>query len=112
MSKRRVRCQRGMKILRKLGVKLALTTAYNPEANGKSERGHSPIVHTLVKTCNGKVFDWPKLWPCALWANRTTHNMVMGYQPAELMYVKKPVMPIEEMILKQIEFHREYHKTS
>ena len=27
-----------------LGVKLSLTTAYNPEANGKVERGHKPIV--------------------------------------------------------------------
>ena len=84
-----IRCQRGMRILRKLGVKLALTTAYNLEANGKSERGYSPIVHTLVKACNDKVFDWPKLWPCALWANQTTHNTVMGYHPAELVYGQK-----------------------
>ena len=28
----------------RLGIKLSLTTAYNPEANGKVERGHSPIV--------------------------------------------------------------------
>lgn len=26
------------------GVQLKLTTAYNPEANGKSERGHPPII--------------------------------------------------------------------
>jgi hypothetical protein len=36
------------------GVKLRLTTAYNPEANGKSERGHPPIINTLVKACKGK----------------------------------------------------------
>ena len=33
----------------KHGVLLTLTTAYNPEANGKIERGHSPIVKALVK---------------------------------------------------------------
>ena len=33
----------------RLGVKLSLTTAYNPEANGKVERGHGPIVKALVR---------------------------------------------------------------
>jgi hypothetical protein len=36
------------------GVRLRLTTAYNPEANGKSERGHPPIINSLIKTCKGK----------------------------------------------------------
>jgi hypothetical protein len=36
------------------GVRLRLTTAYNPEANDKSERGHPPIINMLVKTCKGK----------------------------------------------------------
>ena len=31
-------------LFHRLGVKLSLTTAYNPEANGKVERGHGPIV--------------------------------------------------------------------
>ena len=34
-----------------IGIKLALTTAYNPEGNGKSERGHPPIVKALAKAC-------------------------------------------------------------
>ena len=82
----------------KLGVKLSLTTAYNPEANGKSEQGHSPIVKALVKACDGKISDWPKLLPWALWADRTTHSTVTGYMPAKLMYGQKPVMPIEEVV--------------
>ena len=39
----------------KHGVRLTLTIAYNPEANGKIERGHSPIVKALVKAYNGNV---------------------------------------------------------
>ena len=39
----------------RLGVKLSLTTAYNPEANGKIERGHGPIVKALVRACEGRV---------------------------------------------------------
>lgn len=82
----------------KLGIKLALTTAYNPEANGKSERGHSPIVKALVKACDGKMLEWPRLLPFALWADRTTHSTVTGYMPAELMFGQKPIMPIEEVV--------------
>ena len=33
------------------GVRLRLTTPYNPEANGKSERGHLTIINALVKAC-------------------------------------------------------------
>ena len=43
----------------KHGVRLTLTTTYNPEANGKIERGHSPIIKALAKACNRRVKDWP-----------------------------------------------------
>ena len=65
----------------RIGVKLALTTAYNPEGNGKSERGHSPIVKALAKACRGNVKEWPRFLPYALWADRMTHN-VTKYMPA------------------------------
>ena len=83
---------------KRYGVQLKLTTAYNPEANGKIERGHPPIIHALVKACRGKPSMWPKLLPFALWADRTTHSSVTGYMPVELMYGQKPIMPVEEGI--------------
>ena len=83
----------------KHGVRLTLTTAYNPEANGKIERGHSPIVKALAKACDGRVKDWPQMLPYALWADRTTHSSVTGYMPAELMTGQAPVMPTETAIL-------------
>ena len=55
-----------------LDVKLSLTTAYNPEANGKIEWGHSLIVKAIVHECEGRVGDWLRLLPYALWADRTT----------------------------------------
>lgn len=66
----------------KMGIKLALTMAYNPEGNGKNERGHSPIMKALVKAYNGKTSDWHRLLPFALWADRTTHSTVSRYMPA------------------------------
>ncbi|KAL3689660.1 hypothetical protein R1sor_015969 [Riccia sorocarpa] len=81
---------------RRYGVKLKLTSAYNLEKIGKSERGHPPIVHALVKACNGKRREWPRLLPFALWADRTTHCSTTGYMPVELMLGQKPIMPVED----------------
>ena len=90
--------QEAEELLDRLGDKLSLTTAYNPEANGKVERGHGSIVKSLVQACGGQVRNWPRLLPYALWAHRTTHSSLTGLMPAELMYEKKPIMPTERTI--------------
>ena len=48
-----------MDIFERPSVKISLTTTYNPEANGKIERAHGPIVKALVRACNGRVGNWP-----------------------------------------------------
>jgi hypothetical protein len=90
--------QEAEELFDRLGVKLSLTTAYNPEANGKVERGHGPIVKALIRACESRVGNWPRLLPYALWADRTTHSSVTGFMPAELMYGQKPVMLTERAI--------------
>mgnify|MGYP000217462455 CR=1 FL=1 len=90
--------QEAEELFDRLGVKLSLTTAYNPEANEKVERGHGPIVKVLVWACGGQVGNWPRLLPYALWADRTTHSSVTGFMPAELMYGQKPIIPTERTI--------------
>ncbi|KAL3694555.1 hypothetical protein R1sor_008206 [Riccia sorocarpa] len=82
----------------RFGVKLKLTTAMNPEGIGKSERGHPSVVHALVKACDGRRREWPRLLPFALWADRTTHCTTTGYMPVELMLGQKSIMPTEEAI--------------
>ena len=81
-----------------LGVKLSLTIAYNPKANGKVERRHGPIIKALVRACGGHVGNWTRLLPYALWADRTTHSSVTGFMPAELIYGQKSIMPMERTI--------------
>jgi hypothetical protein len=80
------------------GVRLRLTTAYNPEANGKSERRHPPIINALVKACKEKSKQWPSFLPFALWVDRITHSTVTGYMPIELMLGQKPIMPAEDLV--------------
>ena len=43
------------RFFRRYRIKLKLTCAYNPEGNGKSERGHPQIVNALVKACQGRL---------------------------------------------------------
>ena len=62
------------------------------------ERGHSPIVKALAKACDGKMGNWPRLLPYALWTDRTTHSTTTGYMSAELMLGKKPIMPIKQSV--------------
>ena len=95
---RRVGCMRSNGPLRATRREALPHSCYNPEANGKIERGHGPIVKALVRACNERVGNWPQLLPYALWADRTTHSSVIGYMPAELMYGQKTVMPIEKTI--------------
>ncbi|KAL3699107.1 hypothetical protein R1sor_017129 [Riccia sorocarpa] len=87
---------------RRYGVDLKLTTAMNPEGIGKSERGHPPIVHALVKACDGKPKQWPRLLPFALWADRSTHCTTTGYMPVELILGQKPILPIEDSVLSWV----------
>ncbi|KAL3680762.1 hypothetical protein R1sor_023718 [Riccia sorocarpa] len=87
---------------RRYGVNLKLTTAMNPEGIGKSERGHPPIVHALVKACDGKYRQWPRLLPFALWADRSTHSTTTGYMPVQLMLGQKPIIPIEDTVLSWV----------
>ena len=75
-----------------------LTTAYNPEANGKIEQGHGRTVKALVKACNGNVKIWPHLLAYALWEDRTTHSSVTKYMQEKLMTGQEPLMPTETTI--------------
>ena len=45
-------------IFAKHGVRLTLTTTYNPEAKEKIERGHNLIVKALAKACDGRVKNY------------------------------------------------------
>jgi hypothetical protein len=80
----------------KFNIKLNLTTAYNPKANGKSESGHPSIVNALVKACNGKTHWWPDLLLLALMADRLTCSSVTGLPPAKLVSGHLSIMPVEE----------------
>ena len=75
-----------------------LTMEYNPDANGKIEQGHSLVLTTLVKACDGKVKIWPQLLAYVLWADQTTHKSVTEYMLAKLRTRQTLIMPTETTV--------------
>ncbi len=67
------------------GMKLKLSTIYNPKTNRKTKKDHLSIIHTLVKACKGHSKEWPRLLSFALWLGRTTHSTITEYMLVELM---------------------------
>ncbi len=78
------------------GIKLNLTTAYNPEANGKIERGHPTFMGALVKASEFTATSWVDLMPLALWADRTTAHRTTGRVPYELIFGERVSLPVEQ----------------
>ena len=85
-------------LFHRLGVQLSFTTVYTPVANGKVECGHEQIVKPLVRACDRRIENWPRLLPYALWADQTTHSLVTGYMPVELMFGQKLIISVEQTI--------------
>ena len=83
----------------RLGIKLRLTTAWNPESNGKIERGHQPIVQAPVKATTGRKGSWPMILPFALRADRMTHSSVTGQMPVYLMNGGTSIFPTDYDVL-------------
>ena len=90
-------CARGRGAVRPTRGQAKMTT-YNPKANGKVEHEHGPIVKAIVRAYNGRVRNWPRLLPYALWADRITHSSITRYMPTELMFKQKPIMSVEQTI--------------
>ena len=84
-----------IKILRKYGVKRVQISAYNAQANGKSEGGHKPIVNALIALTEGGRTKWPRHLHSVLFAERTSVHEPTGHTPFYLVYGREAVLPIE-----------------
>ena len=82
------------KVLTDLGVKIVITSAYNPKANGIVEAGHYSITSGLAKMA-GLKRKWKKLLGPMLLADRTAIRASHGKSAFWLMYGREPILPIE-----------------
>ena len=82
-------------LMDKYKVPIVQTLAYNPEANGKVERGHSMWIESMWRVLKGKTNEWPSLLGYALWADWVTTKRNTGYTPYYLLYGQQPLMPFD-----------------
>jgi len=70
-------------------------TPYNHHANGVVERGHFIIREALIKTCKGKLTNWPLKVPEILFADQITVNRVTGFSPFQLLHATDPLLLLD-----------------
>ena len=77
------------------GVKQRITFAYHPQANGLVERMNRTIQSRLLKVLGENENDWELAIEGVQFSINMTEHASTGYSPYELMYGKKPLLPID-----------------
>ena len=83
------------KLLERHGIPHISITPYNHHANGVVERGHFVLREALIKTCQGKISEWPDHLQSAVFADRVTVSRVTGYSPYQLLHGTEPTLPLD-----------------
>ena len=78
-----------------LEIDHSITTAYNPQSDGLCERLNSTIGDLLSCLVDENCSDWDELIPRIIYRYNTTKHSNTGYTPYELMYARKPYIPLD-----------------
>lgn len=78
-----------------MGITRISISVYHPQANGMVERGHRVLKDALSKMTKGGKTAWTKHIFAVLWADRTTVRQPTGRTPAELLYGRQVILPID-----------------
>jgi hypothetical protein len=91
-------------VLRELGIKHKVSSAYRPQTQGALERFHQTLKTMLKTYCHDNASDWDKGVDLLLFAIREVPNESLGYSPFELVYgheVRGPMKMFKEKLLSQ-----------
>jgi len=85
-------------ITKLMNVRQSFTTAYHPIANGEVERANQTITTRIPMFINKNQDDWDEHVPYATFSTNIHENSSTGYSPFELLFGRKPLLPIDRAL--------------
>ena len=76
-------------VLRELGIRQTLSSAYHPESQGALERWHQTFKTMLKKFCAESTLDWDEGINYLIFAIREAPQESLGFSPFEMVYGKQ-----------------------
>ena len=77
-----------------LGIQRLQTMPYHSQTNGLVERSHQMIMHMIGKLGEDKKANWPSHLAEIVHAYNATQSAVTGYSPHNLMFGRRPRLPV------------------
>jgi hypothetical protein len=79
----------------RLGIHPIYTSGWQPQSNGVCERTNRYINAALSCVVNAYKNDWQYFVDTAIFAHRVSVSSSTGYSPFELLYLRKPTLPVD-----------------
>jgi hypothetical protein len=80
-------------VLKAMGIKSALSTAYHPQTDGATEWANQEIEQFSRAYCNRTQNNWAQLLPYAAWTHNTRTHSATKRTPYKLLFRVTPVWP-------------------
>ena len=80
-----------------LGISQSTTTAYHPQGNAYSERGHRFLVDAVAKLSADHPRRWSDYLPAVVLACNSNVNRSTGLSPYECVFGRPPTLPVDVM---------------
>ncbi|XP_076069698.1 uncharacterized protein LOC143041570 [Oratosquilla oratoria] len=91
-------------VLKLLGIKQTLSTAYHPQSQGALERFHQTMKSMIRKFCCEEDRDWDEGLQFLLFAIRETPSESLGVSPFELLFGRKNPPQKREQMRSEVNF--------
>lgn len=96
-------------LLKSYGIESVRTTVKNPQANGTLERVHQ-VINNALRTSGAGEQDWHEHLQNIAFAIRSSFNRVLKTSPAQLIYGRHMLFPIQTNIDMQSQLIRKFRQ--